>query len=341
VLISLFGQCKHVRVLSSTWIFIALFGTVGVCWVAPAQVITYEGNVFPEEVGWDRLRAETGRKLQNGWFFQTLDLPSQDFYRYSIGGISSLVGRFFFEWRAVTDNPEWLIDEWQVPAVVVAGGKAGVYYHVVMTDSAAALLRDVSIPRVIVPISVGSPHIYRVEVLPDEYIWYIDGVVVENGVPEGPYPDLNARVTWGAEVTYNGAPPATTAWDYVRAGRIPDDASGDYDSDGSVTLFDLYFLNDCLTKDGPPVPAVDSRISIPTPTWTSSTSPNSRITSGRVCELADRYDERSRQKLERNGRRKRDRSRGPLHPRPLLRQQVRLLRFLFGGHQGSRLRPSR
>jgi len=32
---------------------------------------------------------------------------------------------------------------------------------------------------------------------------------------------------------------------------MPEDASGDYDSDGAAALFDLYFFDDCLTKDGP------------------------------------------------------------------------------------------
>lgn len=165
--------------------------------------------------------------------------------------MTSLVGRFFVEWRVITDNPEWLIDEWQVPTVVSAAGKAGVLHHTVMTESAAVLLRDVVIPRVIASISIELPHVYRVEVFADEYIWYIDGVVIDSGTPEGAYPDPNAFVIWGASLTYDGAPPATTAWDFVRLGRIPDNASGDYNSDTAVTLFDHYFVADCMTKDGP------------------------------------------------------------------------------------------
>ena len=219
---------------------------------ATAQVITYEGNVFPEEVGWLRLTGVAPeRRLEDGWFIQTLQESTKESYRYDIGGLTSLIGSFFVEWRAVTDNPEWLIYEWQVPAVVSAAGRAASLYHTVMTESAAVLLRDVVIPRVIVPVSIGTPHVYRVEVFSDEYIWYIDGVVADSGIPEGAYPDPNAFVIWGASLTYDGAPPATTAWDFVRLGRIPDDASGDYDNDGALTLIDQYFVADCLTKDGP------------------------------------------------------------------------------------------
>lgn len=215
---------------------------------APAQVVTYEGNDFPEQIGWQRLRDTVERRLEDGWLVQTVE-SGQDFYRYDISGLSELVGRFFVEWRAITNNPEWLIDEWQVPAAVSAGGQAASLYHTVMTESAAVLLRDISIPRVIAPISINLPHIYRVEVFPDEYIWYIDGIVADRGVPEGPYPDADAEVLWGVEG--NEGVSATTAWDFVRTGRIPDDASGDYDSDGAETLFDYYFVQDCLTKDGP------------------------------------------------------------------------------------------
>ncbi len=221
---------------------------------APAQVITYEANSFPEEVGWERRppgAPHGDRWLEDGWLIQWLSEPAQDYYRYDIGGVTQLVGRFFVEWRAITENPSWLIDEWQVPAVVSAAGQGASLYHTVMTESAAVLLRDVIIPRVIAPISIDLPHVYRVEVFPDEYIWYVDGIVADSGIPEGRYPDPNAFVIWGASLTSDGAPAATTAWDFVRLGRIPDDASGDYDSDGTVMLSDHYFVVDCLTKDGP------------------------------------------------------------------------------------------
>ena len=216
---------------------------------AIGQVISYEGNVFPEAAGWLPLSFTLQRSIEDGRLVQTVENGQEDLYRFNIGGINGLVGRFFVEWRAVTDNPSWLIDELKVPAVVAAGGHAASLYHTVMTESAAVLLRDVSIPRVIAPISVDTPHVYRVEVFPDEYIWYIDGIVADSGIPEGPYPDADAAVVWGVEG--NEGITATTAWDFVRLGRIPDDASGDFDSDAAVTLFDLYYFDDCLTKDGP------------------------------------------------------------------------------------------
>jgi len=216
---------------------------------ARAQVIIYEGNTFPEALGWERISGGPfERRLEDGSLILSFTEPAQDFYRKDIGGISSLVDRYFIEWRAETDNPEWLIEEWQTPVAVASGGRTGVLYHTVMTESAVAFLRDISIPRVIVPISFDEPHTYRVEVFPNEYFWYIDGALMDNGIPEGPYPDEDASITWGAR--WNDID-STTRYDFVRMGRIPDDASGDYDSDEAVMLIDHYFVVDCLTKDGP------------------------------------------------------------------------------------------
>jgi len=43
---------------------------------------------------------------------------------------------------------------------------------------------------------------------------------------------------------------STTRWDYIRYGTIPDDASGDFDSDGDVDADDAYFFVDCLLGPG-------------------------------------------------------------------------------------------
>ena len=234
-------------------------GVAILCASSPAQsnVRTFEGDAYPEEVGWERLPvgANDGeRALKNGWFIQTVRLPEGwpgptgefQFYRMELDRFVG-VDAFFVEWRAITDNPGWLIDPLQVVTVVSAGGESGVVYHTVMTDSAAALSRFY-FPRTVAPISPGEPHTYRVEVYPDLYIWYIDGVVAASGLPEGPYPDANAAIVWGAGREYVDA---TTSWDYVRAGRIPDDASGDFDSDNEADHWDTPFVMECLAREGP------------------------------------------------------------------------------------------
>ncbi len=234
------------------WLLVAVTLVAGLGGPASAQVIIYEGNVFPETLGWQRLPFGPPlgkRSIEQGCFIQTVQGNEENSsFRMTLHPFVG-VNQFFVEWRAVTDNPSWLIDQWQIPAVVAAGGRAASLYHTVMTEPAAVLLRDVIIPRVIAPISVGESHTYRIEVFSDEYIWFVDGTVADSGVPEGPYPDADAVLIWGVEG--NDGVTATTAWDFVRAGRIPVDASGDYDNDTAVTLIDLYFFDDCLTKDGP------------------------------------------------------------------------------------------
>ena len=238
--------------LPTAWAII--FGVLGAAGSPIIRIRAYEGDVFPEQVYWERLSTGGERSIENGWFVQSAwPGGGQDFYRMGIGSFA--LGRFFLEWRAVTDNPAWLIDEWQTPASAVAGGTGEATYHTVFTESAAALYRDVAIPRVIPPVSIGSPHVYRLEVFLEEYIWYIDGVVVDQGSPIWPYPGQHAVITWGVQATEVDA---TTAWDYIRFGTIPLDGSGDFDSDGVITIdfgeyfpSDLYFFHDCLTKDGP------------------------------------------------------------------------------------------
>ncbi len=225
---------------------------------APAQVVTYEATEFPEKLGWERRpagEAQGERRLEDGWYVQTLRLPKgsegplgeTNLYRIELAGFAG-VPSFFVEWRVLTDNPAWLLDLWQVPAALSASGNETTY-HTTLTDSVARFLRHVVLPIVYVNIELKAPHTYRLEVVDTEiFTWYIDGQVLETGAPIRAYPDPTAFLIWGARRSYVDA---TTAWDYVRFGRIPDDASGDYDSDGAVTGSDYYFFHDCLTEDGP------------------------------------------------------------------------------------------
>ena len=216
----------------------------------------YEGNVLPEQQHWQLQPpgpAEGELRVEDGWFIQTVRDDGQgtsgeyNFHRKELDEFVG-TGSFFVEWRAITDNPAWLIDARQAPAGLSLAGQAGVLYRTVLTESASELLRDVLLPRVVVPVTVNEPHIYRVELYPDEYIWYVDGIVADSGTPEGPYPDQNGFLVWGAGREHVDA---TTAWDYVRYGEIPPDGSGDWDNNGYSDSVDGYFVRDCLDKDGP------------------------------------------------------------------------------------------
>jgi len=243
---------RPARALNAIVLFVCLASK------ALAQVETYEAqlDIYPDQIGWRRLPdgpRQGELTIQDGWFTQTMRLPVEwpepygeaNSYRMDLDHFFG-VDAFFVEWRANTDNPAWLIDPLQVVTVVSASGN-GPLYHTVMTDSAVALSR-LYVPRIVVPVSAEEPHVYRVEVFADVYIWYIDGVVVDSGIPEGPYPDANAFLVWGARRAYVDA---TTSWDYLRVGRIPDAGTGDFDSGGYAGFWDLVPVLDCFAKEGP------------------------------------------------------------------------------------------
>jgi len=223
----------------------------------PAQVRTYEGAVFPEALGWERVgTVDADRWLENGWLRHYTDLGAwapgpigeQDFYRRSI---SEFVGAptFFVECRVVTDVPSELFDVSGVATAIVAGGRSGVHYHFTLTDERVRLIRSNFLPITFASIDAAIPHVYRLELHGAElYVWSIDGQVVDAGLPEGAYPAESSVLIWG---TSHDEYDNTTRWDYVRYGVIPLDASGDFDGSGNVDLFDYYFAHECLTNDRP------------------------------------------------------------------------------------------
>jgi hypothetical protein len=126
-----------------------------------------------------------------------------------------------------------------------------VLYHFVIGDSQIRFLRDVGLPYVYANIQPGVPHTYRLELRGTQsYMLWIDSVLIDSGVPEGPYPVSSSGMSFRGKAS---APVNTTMWRYVRFGRIPADYSGDYDSSGVVDETDLYFFVDCLL--GPQVDA--------------------------------------------------------------------------------------
>jgi hypothetical protein len=50
---------------------------------------------------------------------------------------------------------------------------------------------------------------------------------------------------------YEGAPTATTAFDYLRFGEIAEPGSGDFDGNGEVNGGDYRFTRECLSREGP------------------------------------------------------------------------------------------
>ena len=75
------------------------------------------------------------------------------------------------------------------------------------------------------------------------YYVFIDGVLVDSGAQEGPFPNASAKIIWGAQMWNT---PSINEWDYVRYGVIPQNGSGDFNNNGTIDDTDLYYFVDCL-----------------------------------------------------------------------------------------------
>jgi hypothetical protein len=220
-----------------------------------AQAPSWEGTSLPEADGWDRNAfCSPDRWIEGTWFRQTLAVgecappPSgdRDSYRRSLEAFNGTTP-FSAEFRVWTDG-----DRSEIPGVaptsLVMGNFFGVSYHITVASDLVQFLRDVDLPILFIEIEPGMPHTYRIELNPDSYAFYIDGDLIDEGVPEGPFPAHDSRISWRGKSWYL---PCENAWDYIRYGVIPEDAGGDYDSDGALALDDFYFFHECLTNVRP------------------------------------------------------------------------------------------
>ncbi len=221
-----------------------------------AQVFSSEFFSDPVSEGWDLSVQYCSPETWNdqGWYHQQLDLDAcppgpgggADVYRRSLEPLNGTT-QFFAEFRLQTDGQRSEIPG-GAPALLAMGNNGGVLYHITVARDLVKFLRDVDLPIWIIEIEAGVPHTYRIELYPNRFAFYIDAYLIDEGVPEGPFPAHESSISWRGRSWYL---PCENAWDYIRYGVIPADASGDYDSDGAVTQDDFYFFHECLTNDRP------------------------------------------------------------------------------------------
>ncbi len=226
-----------------------------------AQVTLYECDVFPEEADapWERISTfDVDRWIDDpGWFYHFVELGiwepppigEMDFYRRSI---SQYAGEeaFFIQWEVQSGAPRSDIDPEVngTPCVLVVTGDGSANYHFTMTDERVRFIRNTVFPVIFVDIDPDLPHTYRLELYWDElYAWYVDGELIDSGVPYGVLPREDSRITWGSRYYLAEH---TTRWNYVRYGRI---IPGDVDSDGDLDLDDFHILQQCISNNGPGV----------------------------------------------------------------------------------------
>jgi len=199
-------------------------------------------------------KTHTGWPCLFVWYFQQFDLLTcpqrsggeQDAYVRSITEFNG-EPRFFLQFRVETDGDRSEIPR-GAPTVVAMSCFCAVNYHITVAQDLVKFLRDVDLPIWFIEIEPGLPHTYRIELYPDRYAFYIDTDLIDEGVPEAPFPAHDSRITW---LGGSWDLPCENAWDYIRYGVIPVDGSGDYDSDGNVDGRDFYFFHECLINDRP------------------------------------------------------------------------------------------
>ncbi|MCH8852298.1 MAG: hypothetical protein IID41_06545 [Planctomycetes bacterium] len=220
-----------------------------------AQVVSYEAASLPEDDGWEifQLYCDPTVWTEDGWLFHDVqmcedaDPPEGQVAAYD-RSVADFMGAdtFFVEWVVETTA-----DRSEIPfgggAALSAWSFGGVNYVFFIARDQAKLNRDNTLPIIFVDIDPGVPHHYRLALFGSAlYVWYLDGELVDSGVPEGPYPSVNPNINLSAKARDL---PNVTKWDYVRYGTIPADGSADFDSDDQVDAADLYFFQECLTTE--------------------------------------------------------------------------------------------
>ena len=230
---------------------------------ARGNVVSWEGNSFPESEGWTRSTFCTPeRSIDDGKLVQILvegecmEPPDgdRDTYTRTIDEFNGSA-TFFYEYRVQTDGNRSEIPG-GAPTVFVVFNFFGVNYNATVARDQIKLVRDVLKPILFFDLTPGVPHTIRLELFndppPATYRWFIDGVVFDEGLAVGPFPANDSRITCHAASWFLSC---ENRWDYIRYGVIPVDGSGDFHSDGQVDENDQFFFEECLDNSGENVDA--------------------------------------------------------------------------------------
>jgi hypothetical protein len=228
---------------------------------ASGDVYAYECDSLPTSAGWELLQAycDPQEWVEDGYLFQRVEFcegsnpPAGQQFDYG-RSLDEFLGteQFFIEWKLETDGDRSEIP-WTAPTALSAWSIGPSRYLFVIAADQVKLNRDNRLPIIFIDIEPGVFHTFRLEIYgTDLYVWYIDGEVVDSGLPESEYPSHIPRLNIRAKSKFVDS---TAIWDYIRYGEIPVEGSGDFDSEGDVDLRDFYFFDECLTNGGPGVDA--------------------------------------------------------------------------------------
>lgn len=221
---------------------------------ALAQVVSYDAaaGLFPEEQGWQHTHFCTPERwLADGLLYEDVDIGEcapppgdgdRDTYKRPIDEFIG-VPEFFVEWRMWTTA----LEPWGgFPGAVIAiGNQGGVNYWFGFAQDELEHTHDSFQIDEFIDITPGL-HTYHLRIFNDiSYRIYIDGEVVFEGAPAGPYPAFNPSIGWNTQAwTLDNV----TQWQFVRYGVPPAPASGDFSGDGEVDDDDLFYFEECLNS---------------------------------------------------------------------------------------------
>ncbi len=253
-------MCRTVK----TIVGLLLFPTI-----ISGQLVLYEPawNSYPEDQGWERTTfCNPERYLEAGWLVQHVQFghcsPDEggelDRYFHSLIELTGATS-FFLEWKSYSDGPSEEII-YVAPSNITASSNSGaIENHFTISTDQARYIRDVDeIPHVFVDIEPDIPHVYRLEYQNTGagwYAWTVDGVLIDEGIPEGPFPGsspiFHGVTTFRAKSWLTSS---TTRWHYIREGEIPVAGSLDFTSDEAIDLLDYYLFRWYFALSGPAVP---------------------------------------------------------------------------------------
>ncbi len=229
---------------------------------ALGQVVSYEATSFPDDTvpPWERETFCTPeRSLVNGVLIIDVEIGEcgpppggdSDVYQRELDEFEGEL-TFFIEFRLNTNGDRSEIIG-QAPAAISASGFGEVRYRWTIARDQVKLVRDVLLPILFLDIEPDIFHTYRLELRDTtSYAWFIDGVVVDSGIPEGAYPSFFPFLGWQCRAFEMDT---QTQLDYLRYGVIPVDGSGDFDTDGQINDNDQFFFEECLDNSGENVDA--------------------------------------------------------------------------------------
>ena len=206
--------------------------------LAEPYEVAYEGDVFPEEVGWERFTSGGGaeRSVAGGLLALSSDDPLvADQYRFDAqGALDAGPGEFFYaEWRMRLLPGSGIAD---VNVSIYRDAGQGDIWLGFSTDFVISFLDDNRID----PIDTTIWRDYRIVSFDMvNYDFFIDGAYADSGFFA--FPGLADAKVWFGDCCIGQA--SSSEWDYFRFGAA---TAGDVNTDGRVNLADFATFAICF-----------------------------------------------------------------------------------------------